>query len=201
MTRRKEGFRAAVEGLEDRLVLTHRAAHAASVVVSGLSPSSQVLNGRQQPLIAEINQVFDSFQSDYGAARSTYFASILNVPNPDAATTNAFTLYTRQRVSLLAQQVISTFLQTPQGTVRAKGQPTVLQQLVSRKLINPTGQDPAGSLARSLLDSIPQPGTSSATASLYSLTQDNAIESARVAVINGVNIVKVGAFGNSSSHN
>ena len=105
------------------------------MVVSGLSPSSQVLNGRQQPLIAEINQVFDSFQSDYGAARSTYFASILNVPNPDAATTNAFTLYTRQRVSLLAQQVISTFLQTPQGTVRAKGQPTVLQQLVSRKLI------------------------------------------------------------------
>ena len=77
--------------------------------------------------------------------------------------------------------------------------PPTLQVLVNRKIINPQGQDPPGSLGQALLASIPAPGTSAATASLYSLTQDNAIESARDAVLNGVAIVKSGAFGNSTS--
>jgi hypothetical protein len=188
--------------LEDRLVLNHSAAHRGlSVVVSGLMPRQQVLNAHQQPIIAEVNQAFTSFTSDYDAARATYFASIQNVPNPTTATTMAFALYTKQRVSLLAQQVVSSFLQSPQGTARAHGQPPALMQLVSTQLINPKGEDPKGTLARSLLDTIPPPGTSAATASLYSLSQDNAIQAAQTAVINGINIVKNGDFGNQASHN
>jgi len=46
---------------------------------------------------------------------------------------------------------------------------------------------PPGSLAQSLLQTIPQPGTTAPTSSLYSLSQDNAIETAQVAILNGVN--------------
>ena len=132
----------------------------------------------------------------------TYFASIQNVPNPSAATTMVFTLYI-QTASLLAggaghQQL---FLQSPKGTARANGQTPALEQLVSKKLINPTGQVPPGSLGRSLVDTIPPPGTSAATASLYSLTQDDAIQSAQVAVVNAMNIIKDGDFGNQTSSN
>lgn len=187
-------------GLEDRLVLSHYGGRGLSVVVSGLTPRHQVLNGRQQPVIAEVNQAFDSFTSDYGNARATYFASILNVANPSTATTKAFSLYTQQRVSLLANEIISSFLQSSQGGGRAKGQQSSLPQLVTRKLINPQGTGGPGSLVTSLVTTIPPAGTSSATASLYSLTQDNAIESARVAVINGVNVLKNGDFGNKTGH-
>jgi hypothetical protein len=172
-----------------------------SVVISGLQPGQQVLNAHQQPVIAEVNQAFTSFTSDYDSARATYFSSIQNVPNPTPTTTMAFQLYTKQRVSLLSEQVISSFLQSPTGTARARGQVPALQTLVATKLINPKGQDPVGTLARSLLDTIPPPGTSAATASLYSLSQDNAIQAAQTAVINGINIVKNSEFGNQTGHN
>ena len=98
-------------------------------------------------------------------------------------------------------RLIISFLQSPQGTARANGQTPALEQLVSKKLINPTGQDPPGSLGRALLDNIPPAGTSAATASLYSLSQDDAIQSAQVAVINAINILKNGDFGNQTSSN
>jgi hypothetical protein len=187
--------------LEVRAVPTHGGTtRGLSVVVSGLAPRQQVLNSHQQPVIAEVNQAFASFTGDYDSARATYFASIQNVPDPTPATTMAFSLYTKQRVSLLAQQIISSFLQSPQGTARAKGQSPALEQLVATKIINPSGQDPKGSLARSLVQTIPPPNTSAATASLYSLSQDEAIQAAQAAVINGVNIVKNGDFGNQTSH-
>lgn len=171
-----------------------------SVLVSGLGPRHQVINGRQQPIVAQVNQAFDSFASDYGNARATYFASIMNVSNPSTATTDAFRFYTKQRVSLLANEIISAFLESPQGAGRGHGQPNTLKQLVSLKLITPQGKDRPGSLANALLTNIPPAGTSSATASLYSLSQDNAIESARVAILNGVSIFKNGSFGNQTGH-
>ena len=198
--RSRHSYKPWAQTLEDRVVLSHSPWRGLSVVVSGLTPRQQQLNRRQQPIVAEVNQAFASFTSDYSNARATYFASIFNVPNPSTATTNAFSLYTKQRVSLLANQIISSFLQSPQGTSRAHGQPSSLGQLVARKLINPQGVGAPGSLVNSLLATIPPPGTSSATASLYSLSQDNAIESAQVAVINGVSILKNGDFGNQAGH-
>ena len=184
----------ALDHLESRIVLS-RTTQGLSAVVSGLSPRSRVLNREQQAFTAEVGQAFQSFSNDYDQARATYFASISNQPNPSPATTDAFTLYTTQRVSLLAQQLINIFIQSPQGTAKAPGQPYALKQLVSSKIIGPQGQHPKGSLACSLLQTIPQPGTSTPTSSLYTLSQDDAIETAQVAVLNGLSIMKNGAFG------
>jgi hypothetical protein len=166
-----------------------------SVVVGGLSPHLRILNRKQQAFAAEINQAFDSFQNDYDQARATYFASIVNQTAPSAATTNAFLLYTTQRVSLLSQQLVNIFIQSPEGTAKAQGQPYALKQLVSTKIIGGQGEMPKGSLAKSLVDTIPEAGSSAPTSSLYTLSQDDAIESARVAILNGLSIIKNGAFG------
>jgi hypothetical protein len=195
MERRSKFGSMTLESLESRVVLSHGGGHAASVVVSGLKPQAQVLNGKQQTIVAEVNQAFNSFTSDYDQARATYFASIEGVANPTSATTAAFKLYTKQRVSLLAQQIISSFLQSPNGTARSKGEPPVLKTLLNTKIINPTAADPTGSLSNSLMANIPPPGISAPAASLYSLSQDVAIETARDEVINGTNIVNTGAFG------
>jgi hypothetical protein len=183
-----------LDHLEARVVLS-KTTEGLSVVVSGLSPHLKVLNRKQQAMSAEIQQAFSQFQNDYDQARATYFASILNQTTPSAATTNAFTLYTTQRVSLLGQQLVNIFIQSPQGTAKAPGQPYALKQLISTKIIGPQGQHPKGSLIESLLQTIPQPGTSAPTASLYSLSQDEAIQTAQVAVLNGLSITKNGAFG------
>jgi hypothetical protein len=193
--RRKHGFvPSALDQLESRVVLS-RTTQGLSVVVSGLTPRQRVLSREQQAFSAEINQAFSSFQSDYDQARATYFASISNQTSPSAATTNAFTLYTEQRVSLLAQQLINILIQSPVGTAKAPGQPYALKSLISKQIIGPQGQTPKGSLAKSLLVTIPQPGTSAPTASLYTLSQDNAIQTAQDAILNGVSIMKNGAFG------
>ena len=193
--KRKHGFvPSALDQLESRIVLS-RTTEGLSVVVSGLSPHLKALNRKQQAFSAEINQAFSSFQSDYDQARATYFASIQNQASPSAATTDAFTLYTNQRVSLLAQQLINIFIQSPQGTAKAQGQPYAITSLISKKIIGAQGETPKGSLAKSLLDAIPQPGTSAPTSSLYTLSQDNAIETAQDAILNGLSILKNGAFG------
>ena len=67
--------------------------------------------------------------------------------------------------------------------------------MISKQIIGPQGQAPKGSLAKSLLETIPQPGTSAPTSSLYTLSQDNAIQTAQDAVLNGLSILKNGAFG------
>ncbi len=189
--KRKHGFTPlALDQLESRVVLS-QTTQGLSVVVSGLSPHQRALNRKQQAFSAEITQAFSSFQSDYDQARATYFASIVNQPNPSTATMNAFSLYTTERVSLLAQQLINIFIQSPTGTARGQGQPYALQQLISNKILGPHKD----TLNKSLLATIPQPGTSAPTSSLYTLSQDNAIQAAQVAVLNGLSIVKNGAFG------
>lgn len=193
-------------GLEDRLVLSHFHPRGLSVVASGLYPRLQVINHRQQPIIAEINQSFDTFKGDFDQARATYFASVLNQDPMSPATsdaTKAFRLYTTQRVSLLAQDLTSSFLQSYRGTARAPGQQNTVALVISSKIINPRVNDPttgapAGMLNSALLTSIPSAGASAPTATLYTMSQDNAIEAARVAVINAVNIIKNNDFGNQA---
>jgi hypothetical protein len=193
--KRRHGFiPSALDQLENRVVLS-RTTEGLAVVVSGLSPRQRVINRQQQAFTAEIILAFQSFSNDYDQARATYFSSIAGQATPSVATTQAFSLYTTQRVSLLAQQLINVFIQTPQGTAKAPGQPFALQHLVSTQIIGAQGQTPKGSLAKSLLLAIPQPGTSTPTSSLYTLSQDNAIATAQVAVLNGLSILKNAAFG------
>ena len=200
MERRSRFCPSTVDPLETRVVLSH-GGHAVSVVVSGLKPQAQLLNAKQQTIVAEVGQAFNSFTNDYDQARATYFASIEGVANPGASTTAAFKLYTKQRVSLLAQEIISSFLQSPNGTAHAKSEPPVLRSLISQKIVNTTNTDPTGSLSNSLMANIPPPGISAPAASLYSLSQDVAIETARDEVLNGTSIVNTGAFGVSTPKN
>jgi hypothetical protein len=121
--KRKNGFvPSALDQLEDRVVLS-RTTEGLAVVVSGLSPRQRVLNRQQQAFTAEVNQAFQSFSNDYDQARATYFSSIAGQAAPSPATTQAFSLYTTQRVSLLGQQLINIFIQSPRGTAKAPGQP------------------------------------------------------------------------------
>ena len=188
---------AVVDRLEARVVLSHSAVRHALVTIDGF-PSGPV---RRQPVsvASGVEGAFASFSSDYATARSAYYASILNVATPAAGTYPAFVQYTKQRVSLLANQVTGSFLQVPQGISQAVEQPGAVRQLVSKKLITPEGATMPGSLASDLVQSTPMPFSSAATASIDSLTQDDAIEAAQVAVLNGVRIVKSGAFGKKSS--
>jgi hypothetical protein len=184
----------APDQLENRVVLS-RTTLGLSVLTSGLAPRQRVLNREQQALTAEVQQAFTSFQSDYNQARATYFASIqTNAPAANSAMT-AFSDYTQQRTALLAQQLVSSFIQSPQGTAKAPGEPPALKTLIKSKIIGPNGGGPAGSLYRSLIDTIPQPGVDAPTETLYSLSQDNAIQTAETAMLNGVSIIKNGAFG------
>jgi hypothetical protein len=181
--------------LESRVVLS-KTTLGLSVVTSGLSPRLRVLNREQQALTAEVQQAFASFNGDYDQARASYFASIQSNPTAASSAITAFTDYTQQRTSLLAQQLISSFVQTPQGIAKAPGQPPALQQLIESKIIGPPRHgSPTGSLYKSLLATIPQPGVDAPTESLYSLSQDNAIQTAETAILNGVSIIKNGAFG------
>jgi hypothetical protein len=193
--RRRNGFIPSALGqLETRVVLSETTL-GLSVVTSGLTPRLRVLNREQQALTAEVQQAFASFQSDYDQARATYFASIQTNPSAASSAMTAFMDYTQQRTSLLAQQLISSFIQTPQGTAKEVGKPPALKTLIKSKIIGPNGGGPAGSLYKSLLATIPLPGVDAPTETLYSLSQENAIQTAETAVLNGVSIIKNGAFG------
>ena len=119
MERKHKFIPSAFDHLEDRVVLS--SFRGFSVVVSGLHPRQNVLNRHQMAVAAEVNQAFSSFQNDYDQARATYFASIVSQTTASTATTNAFKFYTTQRVSLLAQQLISSFLQYRPGTGASMG--------------------------------------------------------------------------------
>jgi hypothetical protein len=171
MRRRHQFSPTPPDNLEGRVVLSHTGlvAHAA---IAGLSAHHAVPDSQQQQsVVSEINQDFGLFQNDYTQARATYLGSIQGQASPSVATTDAFSLYTTQRVSLLAQQLIGA---------------SVPKRLVNTKIMGPKQQMPLGSLARSLMETIPQPGTLAPSVSLYSLGQDTSIEAARVAILNGV---------------
>jgi hypothetical protein len=156
--------------LERRVVLSHGAL-ALQAALGGAHPRPAVHVDQQQSITSEIDQAFGLFQNDYSQARATYLTSIQGQANPSTATTAAFSLYTTQRVGLLAQQLLSD---------------NVPKRLVGAKIIGARQQEPPGSLVRSLLDTIPQPGTTAPTVSLYSLGQDNSIEAAQIAILHGI---------------
>ncbi len=179
--RRKHRIRPApFDLLEGRVVLSHTMpAPPAGGAVHSLH---RVLNQRDPSLADEVNQEFDSFRNDYDQARATYFTSIQNQSAPSPSTTYAFVVYTTQRVSLLAQQVLGDLSPAAHGS----GHVPNPKRLVATAIMGPRAQIRPGSLASSLLQSIPQPGTTAPTASLYSSAQDYAIEAARAAILNGI---------------
>lgn len=177
--RRRQGLvPGPIDSLESRVVPSHFG----KVGVVTLVPVHRALSRGGPSITAEVNQEFDSFRNDYDQARATYFTSIQNQTNPGQATTYAFVAYTTQRVSLLAQQTLGILSPLKHG----RGASRAMKQLVATKIIGPRQQMPPGSLARSLLETIPQPGTTAPTSSLYTLSQDSAISAAQVAILNGL---------------
>ena len=71
--------------------------------------------------------------------------------------------------------------------------------LITHWIIGINGEAAVGSLANSLQTTIPPAGTSAPTATLYSLSQDNAISAAQVAILNGAGVLRNGDFGNTSA--
>jgi hypothetical protein len=196
MERRRKFRPTAPDALEARLVMSHGPSRAASVLLSGVTGSGVIQRGQAQASItALVNTAYASFEADYTQARSLYLASI---QGPQAAgSVQAFQVYTTQRVNVLAQQLTSSLLESPQATVRVKGQANTLSALISRRVSN---VNVSTSLMKALMSSIPAMGLSPASQTLYSLSEDNAIEASQIAVINGVNIMKFQDFGNKAKH-
>ncbi|MHB1558955.1 MAG: hypothetical protein ACYC61_16005 [Isosphaeraceae bacterium] len=153
--------------LENRVVLSHLS----PALVSRPGRDRVVAGQSRQSQADQVSQAFDLFQTDYTQSRATYLTSIQNVPNPSPATMAAFTLYTTERVNLLAEQLLDA---------------SVPKRLVGKKIIGDRQQMPMGSLARTLNQTIPQPGVTAPSISLYTLSQDNAIEAARLAILHGL---------------
>ena len=111
MRRKREFIPTTFDRLESRVVLS-RTPLGTPVVVGGLYPRQRVLNLQHQSGYAKIDQVFGSFQNDYDQARAEPTSRLFRIsPFPSQATTNAFVVYTTQRVSLLGQQVLNIFVQ------------------------------------------------------------------------------------------
>lgn len=135
-----------------------------------------------------IDREFDSFTADYLQAQGAYLASSTR----DSKV--IFRNVTRLRVNLLAQQLTQVMSRIPNTLARSKGAAsTPLQQFMVRRI---TAPPPADTLLGSLLDpdTIPPIGTPAADATLYTLAATNAIETARVATVNGAKFAAYGIF-------
>ncbi|MDG3002415.1 hypothetical protein [Paludisphaera mucosa] len=181
-----------VDALEERLTLNGaKTTLYASPILEGLRPRSRELSRATTTLTAQVNQAFDSFQADYAQARGTYFASLQADPASAETAHTAFLAYTSQRTSLLSQQLAGGFIQTPTGGSGRSGPSASLRALLSSKI----GSNQSGSLLKSLTDTTPTAIASAPTITLYTLGQDNAIASARTAILNSVSVVRAGGLG------
>lgn len=178
MRRKHQLIPTAIDCLESRVVPSH----VSSVSLLDQTSGRGAVTRQGQSITAEIVQDFDSFRNDYSQARATYYTSIQNQTNPSPTTTYAFVAYTTQRVSLLAQETLSVVSRVKHGPAESRA----MKKLVAAKIMGPKGQMPPGSLALALIETSPQPGTTSPTSSLYTLSQDEAIAAAQVAILNGV---------------
>lgn len=203
--------------LEGRVLLSHGNGRIISpaVVLGGLTPGGQTLNKTTAPsVVTQINASFDSFVADYTQTRGVYLSTL--VPGTaSAADPNgvAFKNYTRYRIDLLGQQVTSSLLQSYAGisgnSHGQKGLWTDYTNIVQSRVNGPqmnkmATADPsffrAGTMGRALIDTTPPSGSTPAASSLDSLAQDQAIEAARVSVINGFIYSKNAQSGHKSKN-
>lgn len=184
--------------LEKRVVLS-RVVPPVPALVSGLSVRGRGARpARIAPTTESVDKAFASFTEDYSQARGIYFASLAG-PAGDADR-QAFINFTEQRVNVLAQELVNSLLAASPRRGRQKGDAQPFEgipRLVGRRINarQANGAFGEGTLAESLIDSIPAANTSPATAALFALSQDNAIEAARVGVLNGITVFKVNNAG------
>lgn len=192
--------------LEDRVVLNGGGNQSAtSVLLQGLNAPVRAFRPHTAAATSSlVDLAFQSFQQDYGAVRAIYLAAVQNGTAMPADMT-AFQHYTQQRANLLAQQVTNSLLLYNPGTTRGNRVDSPLPLIVLRingatDSKNAALRQMSGSLMSNLMMSTPSSGASATNIALSTIAQDNAIEAARVATLNGVTIVRNGNFGNGNSH-
>jgi hypothetical protein len=201
--RRFQPSRLADVALEERMVLSGGGAQGASDLLRGLHAPARVFTPHKPVSVSSlVDLAFQSFQQDYTAGRATYLAAVQD-RTATSADTLAFQKFTTQRVNLLAQQVVNSLLIYGNTTSRGHRSPDAIP-VVQQKLIA-TGDTKAvpratGTLAGSLIASIPAADASTTTVALSTFTQDNAIAASRVAVQNSVTILRNGNFGSTNTN-
>ena len=187
-------FRPAVDDcLEDRRLLSARgliAPVAVKPLPIHLAKPSLALQATTQ-----VNQAFDSFNTDYLQAQATYFAP---TNTPTTAPKSFFSNYVVQRVRLLSQDLVKTFTPLPgsfnrlPGSTFGTGGSIVLQTFLRRVIDGTQGS----TLRNELVDNIPVTKLSGPPATLVTLNATTAIETARTSTLNSVNFLLRHTFHN-----
>jgi hypothetical protein len=197
--RPRRGFRPSGLGLlslETRLALSHSSSVISSpVLLRGVTaPVNAFAPHKNVASTALVDLAFQSFRQDYDAARATYLASVAN-STATSADQSAFTNFTHQRVSLLANQVVNSLLvysiSTQRGHRSSDPLPTLSQKLISAN-DNKAVPRSSGTLDGNLISTTPPFNASPTTVSLDTYAQDNAIAAAQVIVLNGVTLIRSG---------
>ncbi len=197
--RERHRFRpASWDRLEARVALTH-GGPISPALIGTLSPNPRA-SGTTGRAVAQVNAAFDQFTANYLQAQGAYLSS-----GAAADSTAAFKAYTSQSVQLLSQELTRTFARLPGSLVYIKdasqrsshgGSSVVLQAILFSRINGGTG---SGSLLDTLNSSAVVPATppTGASATLYTLTATNAIQTARVSMINAVRYLVNHTFNNA----
>lgn len=181
--------------LESRIALTH-GGPVTPALIGTLSPNPRA-SGPPGRVAAQINGSFDRFERDYLQAQGAFLSS--------SAPPSTLKQFTRQRIGLLSQELVRTMSRLPgslqrignlhQRSVRGNSD-TVLQGFLYTRIDGPV--DSTNSLLATLNADglVPNPKPDAASATLYTLTATNAIETARAATINAIKSLIGGSFKN-----
>jgi hypothetical protein len=182
--------------LEARRALTH-GGPITPALFGTLSPTPQA-SGPAGRVVAQSNAAFDSFAQDYAQAQGAYLSA------GSSGSSAAFKAFTTQRVNLLAQELTRIFYRLPGSFARIQdthqrsqsGNSAVVFQAFLYNRINGGANTSLLSILTS--DSVlPPAGTNGSSATLFTLTANNAIQSARIATINGAKYIANNTFKNS----
>jgi hypothetical protein len=183
------------DALEARLVLTHGGPIAPGLIGTlSPHPGKSGATGRD---VAQVNAAFDQFTANYLQAQGAYLSS------GTSADSTAMKAYATQSVQVLAQSLTRTLSRIPSSLIYIKDahqrslngdMPTVLQGILFRKISG----DTSSSLVQTLTSNsvIPTTPPTGASASLYTLTATNAIQAARLGMINAVKLLVINKFDN-----
>jgi hypothetical protein len=182
--------------LESRVLLTHGGTIAPGLIGT-LSPHPRAA-GAAARQVAQVNAAFDQFTADYVQAQGAYLSS--GTP----ADSMAFKSFATEAVQVLAQSLTRTLSRIPASLVYIKdahqrmlgGNSSIVLQAILYRNIN--GGSGSGSLLQTLTATsvIPATPPTDAAASIYTLTATNAIQAARLSMINAVKLLRMNTFNN-----
>jgi hypothetical protein len=183
--------------LETRMALTH-GGPISPRLIGTLSPNPGA-SGPAGRVVAQVNASFNQFTANYQQAQGAYLSS------GTAADATAFKAFTTQAVGLLAQELTRSMVRLPgslvyikdahQRSLHGSNTSVVLQAILYSRINGGAG---SGSLLDTLNSAAVVPATppTGASATLYTLTAANAIQSTRVAMINSVKLLITNTFNN-----